>query len=293
MRVKCDLCGKRYTLDYNGAPCPKCGQKNYSMDMGGSLDVKSVASATRVEALSDHAKAHQQYDGGGHHVETPRAFSPHYTVNADNTSHNKIEKIKPPKRKKTFGDIFRTLITIAEVFFLLIIVVAMIFSTDEESEEITPEGEYSHEEIYCERYEPGFYEFQARNYDIGIIKLEDFYGEYAAKFDVPEGYELVSYVFLVDVPHGDYDYFSLWEVVDFYMVTTEGISVGPMNYGNMQSWLVEDNIGITNLITHHIYDKEGVISFLVKEGTADYLIIDTYKGQRSERSFDKRFIVME
>ncbi|MBP3621673.1 MAG: hypothetical protein J6J16_07935, partial [Lachnospiraceae bacterium] len=66
MKIKCDLCGKRYTLDYNGAPCPKCGQKNYSMDMGGSLDVKSVASATRVEALSDHAKAHQQYDGGGH-----------------------------------------------------------------------------------------------------------------------------------------------------------------------------------------------------------------------------------
>lgn len=276
MRIKCDLCGKRYTLEYNGAPCPKCGQKNYSMDMGVSVDVKLAAPTT-----------------------TPKAFSPHYTVSEDKASHKAISKERKqnnlqPKKKPTFGDKLRKCITVFEILSIALCL-WFIFSQKEEKieDEDIPTESSILEETYVSRNEQWIFGFEACGYNIEITELSNCYEKDAIEFAPPEGYEIVAYMYNIEVPEGDYDYYSLWQTTQIYMKTTDGVWVESLNSTYLDDMIVKDSYGLGKHISSQITNKEGIFVFLIKEGTKGPVVMDTYEGDYSYRTFEKRFIMTE
>lgn len=98
MKVRCSLCGKKYELEYNGASCPKCGQRNYNGDTkvdSAAMFKEEYTSHGKYSSEKDsqhHSEIHKQYDEGGHHVSQPEEFSSHYDTKPQQSGSSHTEE---------------------------------------------------------------------------------------------------------------------------------------------------------------------------------------------------------
>ncbi|MBQ8412762.1 MAG: hypothetical protein IJX12_04035 [Lachnospiraceae bacterium] len=307
MKIKCELCSKKFDVNKHDGVCPKCGQKNYVMNEGSASNIditkpSPMPQVTQTQSVVQdhheklHQEIHKQYEGQGHIVQPKKEFSPHYMVNVNNTSYEKAKEQKNPKIKLSVKDTIRIAVTICELLIVVGLVAYLVTRENKNNEEGTENGETygeSYDEEYSYRDDNDFFRFKAQGYDVGLMEVEKYYGEDTLSFKTPEGYELVSYVYTIDVEEGDFDYYNLWQITQVYMMTTEGICVEPMTYSAVSEWLEKDSRGIADMIDNEIFERQGILTFLIKEGTADHLIVDTYEGDCYERTLKQRYIMKE
>ncbi len=314
MIIKCSLCGKKYNLDYNGANCPECGQRNYDKDgprnevadttsqsaLGGDLEkqvAKNFSTAQYHESVHDkaHSDLHNKYDGGGHHTGSPKNFSPHYTVNEDNTSHvkkppiNRLRfvsggnaKVKPRSCSYYFVMIF--LIQVVIVLFTVMGVIKTGLRDQLEDDVITGIGVKEHE-LY---EDTTYYYFDVLDTAVVIEPLTEGDAEEYMTWNIPDSYHVCTYMYQYVTYEDYYSYYENGDLLEIYAVTKDGKFIAPLTSYEVEEMVVEDPYDMLDYIVSDLGYEYGYLCFLIDENDIDHIIIDEYSGERDDREFELR-----
>lgn len=304
MKIRCSLCGKKYELTHNGDQCPECGQRNYSKDaprgviegpasqsaVGGDLDDRVAERYASVEThmnfhADTHSNLHKQYDGDGHHVSTPKSFSPHYTVNEDNTSHTNRPSANQKPRTCAYYIVMVMLIQIIAVFFMVSggIKSSIKDSYDKNSVYNIDTVEHELDDEY------NYYYLDLFDYTFAIGCMEDNYDEELMTWDIPEGYEVSIYIFEYFVEEDDYyGFYEEGDLTEIYAVTKDGRYIQPLASYEAEELVVDDPFDSMDFVVSDLGYQYGYLCFLVEEDDIDHIIIDEYSGEADDRVFEVR-----
>lgn len=313
MKIRCSLCGKKYELSHNGAQCPECGQRNYSKDaplggaktssiqsaLGGDLEERAAerfaSDQTHMKAHTDaHSDLHKMYDGGGHHVEEPKSFSPHYSVN-DNTSNNLGAKSpiklslggRGGQKPRTCAYYFVMVVLIQIIAVLFMVSGVMKTSLKDAQDKFATGDIISAEHELEDGYT--YYFFDLFEYTFAIGSVEDNHDGDLVTWNIPEGYEVVMYIFEYFTNQDDYyGFYDEGDLTEIYAVTKDGRYIQPLASYEAEELIAEDPYGSMDLIVSDLGYQYGYICFLVKEDDIDYIIIDEYSSEADDRKLEMR-----
>ena len=305
MKIRCSLCGKKYVLTHNGDQCPECGQRNYREDaprgvvegpisqiaLGGDLEER-IVERFRSDTIHENAHAqvhsdlHEKYDGSGHHVDTPKSFSPHYNVNATNTSYTKLQVKKGTKGKpRTCVYYFITIILLQIVAVLF----GVIKTVDKKYEEEKEKFHVDQIQTIEHENEGGYYSIPLCDYEFIFADTEDLFGEEIMDWNISDEYEMsvyyYDYFWEEDNYYGFHDEGALTEI---YAVTKDGRYIAPIASYEAEELVIGDPYGSIDYVSSDLGYQYGYLCFLVKKDDIDYIVIDEYSGEEDDRMFEIR-----
>lgn len=256
MKIKCEMCGKKFNIDEHNGICPKCGQKNYSM----------------VESKEKNSKQPNVKKTDGNEAK-PIEIKP--------------IKTKPIKTKKSKRSKIYNIVTIIEVAIIIMLMAKPIIFKINLKNRIKENRTH---EIVTET-------IKYDDYGVATIRVDDCtieitQCEFPCEFILPEGYEIITYSYKY-IDNEDYSYYDIGSLTEVYAVTEDGNYIKGLDSYNSSEYMEDDVVDYNKLIENKMRSEDGLMCFLVKEGTFSYLIVDTFSGTTYDRVLDKRLEIQE
>lgn len=256
MKIKCEMCGKKFNIDEHNGICPKCGQKNYSM----------------VESKEKNSKQPNVKKTDGNEAK-PIEIKP--------------IKTKPIKTKKSKRSKIYNIVTIIEVAIIIMLMAKPIIFKINLKNRIKENRTH---EIVTETIKYDDYGVATIHVDDCTIEITQC--EFPCDFTLPEGYEIVTYSYKY-VDNKYYNYYDIGSLIEVYAVTEDANYIKGLDSYNSSEYMEDDVVDYNKLIENKMHSEDGLMCFLVKEGTFSHLIVDTFSGTTYDRVLDKRLEIQE
>ena len=288
MKVKCQLCGTKFDLEKNNSVCPECachyhvdGESERSFSSSYEHDEIQDAYDNSIRGMhdDDDNEFGEEQDDILHNIKSAEtgSFSPHYTVNEDNTSFTKVKQVRS---RSGIRNAIMGMEILAIVFLILLPFVGKYASN------MKLENQRVDEEIIEET------QSMFSGIDIGnhIITFTGLYEETDYNWELPDGYEVIVMAYHMEEKEFDPDFtrYDTSCLIEAYIITKEGKYIAPLESYNVKELIGDETVDTFEMsISDEFIYEDGIMFFVIKKGDYDSVMFNLYTGDSEYRQLDK------
>lgn len=281
MKVKCQLCGTKFDLELNHNVCPECAayyrvdgvsgadSNNTHMELREAYDTNSDNTIYDEEKY-DHSEIHSMYDQNSVHT----MYSNDENCGANFDEKTRIDK-KTKKPLSTTKKVIIAIEIIALIFCIIWPFVGIHTSKKKlESQRVT-EKPSAVPKMIDEKIPVGDY----------TIQISDYYIDKKEYWNLPDNY--VVYAVSYKIEHDGATYTSLYNAVQPYMETPEGLTIIPLESYEAKEYMTEDRYKtMEKKVGGYIKNDGGILYFVLKEDEKIYgLGFDVYECDQDDYNY--------
>lgn len=249
MKVKCQLCGTKFDLEWNHNICPEC------------------AAYYREDGAYNHSEIHSMYDQNSVHT----MYS-----NEENCGASFDETPKVGKKTRKPLNTAKKVIIALEIMTLIFCIIWPFIGIHTskkmlEKQRIT-EKPTAVPKMIGEKIQVGDYS----------IQISDFYIDKENYWNLPDNY--VVYAVSYKTTHQGDTYISLYRAVQVYLETSDGMTISPLESYDAKEFMNSDRYQtMEKNIGGYIKNDGGILYFVLKEDEDIYgLGFDVYECDQDD-----------